>query len=33
MRDRDMPEMIAQGWSFDEDHGQMVPPSWVRGAD
>ena len=30
MRDRDMPDMIAEGWSFDEEHDQMVPPGWTR---
>jgi len=30
MRDRDMPDMIAKGWSFDEEHEQMVPPGWAR---
>ena len=29
MRDRDMPDMIAEGWSFDEEHDQMVPPGWI----
>lgn len=31
MRERDMPDMIAAGWSFDEEHDRMVPPGWVRG--
>jgi hypothetical protein len=30
MRDRDMPEQLAQGWSFDEEYDVMVPPGWVR---
>jgi hypothetical protein len=30
LRERDMPDMIARGWSFDEEHEQMVPPGWVR---
>lgn len=30
MRARDMPGMIAQGWSFDEEHDRLVPPGWVR---
>jgi hypothetical protein len=29
MRDRDMPDMIAQGWSYDEVYDHMVPPGWV----
>ena len=33
MRDRDMPEWIAQGWSFDEDHDHLVPPGWTRADD
>ena len=31
LRDRDMPQRIAEGWSFDEEHDHMVPPGWVRG--
>jgi hypothetical protein len=30
MRERDMPERIAQGWSFAEEYEVMVPPGWVR---
>lgn len=30
MRQRDMPDMIARGWSYDEAYEQMVPPGWVR---
>lgn len=30
LRDRDMPDMIAAGWSYDEDYDHMVPPGWVR---
>lgn len=30
LRDRDMPDWIAQGWSFDEEADHMVPPGWVR---
>jgi hypothetical protein len=33
MRDRDMPEWIAQGWSFDEEHDHMVPPGWTKADD
>jgi hypothetical protein len=33
MRERDMPDMIAQGWSFDEAYDHMVPPGWVRAED
>lgn len=32
LRDRMMPEMIAEGWSYDEANDQMVPPGWVRAA-
>ena len=31
LRDRMMPEMLAEGWSYDEEHDHMVPPGWVRG--
>lgn len=30
MRERDMPDRIAEGWSFDEEADHMVPPGWVR---
>lgn len=30
-RERDMPDMIAAGWSLDEEYDRMVPPGWVRG--
>lgn len=30
MREREMPEQLAQGWSFDEQYDVMVPPGWVR---
>jgi hypothetical protein len=30
LRERDMPDRIAEGWSYDEDHEQMVPPGWTR---
>ena len=33
MRDRDMPDMIAEGWWFDEEFDQMVPPGWMREGD
>ena len=33
LRDRDMPEWIAQGWSFDEEHDHMVPPGWTKADD
>jgi hypothetical protein len=33
LRDRDMPDRIAEGWTFDEAHDQMVPPGWTRPAD
>lgn len=31
MRERDMPDMIAAGWTLDEERDRMVPPGWVRG--
>lgn len=31
MRERDMPDMIAAGWTLDEEYDRMVPPGWVRG--
>ena len=33
LRKREMPAMLAQGWSYDEEHDHMVPPGWVRGPD
>ena len=30
-RERDMPNMIAAGWSLDEEYDRMVSPGWVRG--
>jgi hypothetical protein len=30
MRERDMPDMIAAGWSYDEERDHMVPPGWTR---
>jgi hypothetical protein len=33
MRQRDMPKMIAAGWSYDEEFGHMVPPGWERAAE
>lgn len=33
MRERDMPDMIAQGWSYDESYEQMIPPGWIKGPD
>lgn len=30
MRDRMMPQWLAEGWSYDEAHDHMVPPGWVR---
>jgi hypothetical protein len=29
IKQRDMPDMIAAGWSYDEAHDHMVPPGWV----
>lgn len=33
LRKRMMPEMLAKGWSHDEQHNHMVPPGWVRADD
>lgn len=33
MKKRDMPDMIAQGWSYDERYDHMVPPGWIHGPD
>ena len=30
MRKRDRPELLAQGWSYDEEYDRDVPPGWVR---
>jgi hypothetical protein len=30
LRDREMPDWIAKGWSFDEEYDHLVPPGWVR---
>ncbi|MGN6154834.1 MAG: hypothetical protein ACTHN4_03765 [Sphingomicrobium sp.] len=30
LRKRMMPEMLANGWSYDEEHKLMVPPGWTR---
>jgi hypothetical protein len=30
LRERMMPEMLAKGWSYDEEHQQMIAPGWVR---
>jgi hypothetical protein len=30
LRNQMIPEMIAEGWSYDEAHDHMVPPGWVR---
>ena len=30
LRERERPEMLAQGWSLDERHDCMVPPGWIR---
>jgi hypothetical protein len=29
LRARMLPELLSQGWSFDEEHDQIVPPGWV----
>ena len=29
LRDRDMPDRIAQGWSYDAVYDHMVPPGWI----
>jgi hypothetical protein len=30
MRRRDRPELLAQGWSYDEEYDSDIPPGWVR---
>jgi hypothetical protein len=30
MRRRDRPGLLAQGWSYDEEHDREVPPGWVK---
>ena len=30
LREREMPAMLAEGWSLDKDHDQMIPPGWRR---
>lgn len=30
LRKREMPRMLAEGWSHDEKHDHMVPPGWVK---
>ena len=33
LRQREMPGMLAAGWSHDESFDHMVPPGWVKGPD
>ena len=33
LRKREMPGMLAAGWSHDASHDCMVPPGWVMGPD
>jgi hypothetical protein len=30
LRRRDGPGLLAQGWSYDEDHDREIPPGWVK---
>jgi hypothetical protein len=30
LRKREMPRMLAEGWTHDETHDCMVPPGWVK---
>lgn len=30
LRERMIPEMLAEGWSYDEAHDHMVPPGWAK---
>jgi hypothetical protein len=32
LRERLRTERVEQGWAWDEEHGQVVPPGWMRGA-
>ena len=27
---RDRPALLAQGWSYDEEHDRDIPPGWVK---
>ena len=33
MRRRDRPALLAQGWSYDQEHDRDIPPGWVRAAE
>ena len=33
MRQREIPGMIAQGWSYDESYDHLIPPGWIQGPD
>jgi hypothetical protein len=30
LREREMREDLAKGWSYDEEHDQTIPPGWIR---
>jgi hypothetical protein len=30
IRRRDRPALLAQGWSYDEEHDRDIPPGWVK---
>jgi hypothetical protein len=33
IRRRDRPELLAQGWSYDESWDREIPPGWIKGPD
>lgn len=33
LRRRDRPELLAQGWSYDESWDREIPPGWIKGPD
>jgi hypothetical protein len=33
LRRRDRPQLLAQGWSYDESWDREIPPGWIKGPD
>jgi hypothetical protein len=33
LRQRDRPELLARGWSYDESWDREIPPGWIKGPD
>jgi hypothetical protein len=33
MRQRDRPELLARGWSYDESWDRDIPPGWIKGPE